>query len=419
MNKTDKVILFLILILVFFLRDIKVLYEPWYIFDLFLLIYIFFQSTKNEAKGSLGHHFWMFISVGLLVVIAFLNIYFYGFGKVFINNILMIFTPATLLLYTSYMSNRYEYDVLFKLGRKILIFLNIYFWINVPIIILQFITGTFMMGRFLSWGMYAFDHMTGFIGPFGTGILNIFWCALLLGNLFYYLMEKQKVWLILFWVQIPTMLILSYFNENKSFIPTVILFLGLFIFYVNFSNKFSFKAVFNFIIILIIGLFLSLIAYLSSDVIREQVDKLLQLASDFFVNGTPSPENERAYLNYLAFRYFDAMGLGMGINNLDFNHQTIHKNLGINSLSLIVIQGGVWYYLSIINIYTVLTVRAVKNIFEKSTFLLYFLFYIIYGFISLITQPFRDHYTMIMVALLVFFLTIWQKGEELKELDQN
>ena len=36
------------------------------------------------------------------------------------------------------------------------------------------LTENFMMGRFLSWGMYNFDHMTGFMGPFGTGILNVF-----------------------------------------------------------------------------------------------------------------------------------------------------------------------------------------------------------------------------------------------------
>jgi hypothetical protein len=211
------------------------------------------------------------------------------------------------------------------------------------------------------------------------------------------------------------MIVLSYFNENKTIIPTLILFLALFVFYVNFSGSMSLKVIMNFSMIIIIGAFMTLAVYYFSSVIREQVDKLFELASDFFVNGTPTPHNERAYINFLAFKYFNASGLGMGINNLDFNNQTIHKNLGINSSSLVVIQGGVWYYLAIINFYTMLTVNVFKNKLGKETVNLYLVFFVIYGFVSLITQPFRDHYIMVMLGILVLFITILQKQKNIGE----
>ncbi|QWH63547.1 hypothetical protein EXW39_26580 [Bacillus mycoides] len=418
MKKIDQFIIFMLLIGVFFLRYIKVFYEQWYIFEVFLLIYCFINVIKI-GKKSLGMYLWYFISVCMFVFCISLNIIEYGAGKVFFDNIMMALMPITLIVYFSYLIQKYSFQILLETSKKIMMFLNIYFWINAPIIVVQFITGNFMMGRFLSWGMFDFDHMTGFMGPFGTGILNVFWVILLIGNLLFYLITRNKKWFLMFVLEVPIMLLLSYFNENKAFIPTIILFMAVVLGYVFICNKITLKAVVKFLFLVIMGIIVGFVMYESVEIIKEQVDNLIELVLDFDTNAALNTHNERAYLNYLAFKYYHADGLGLGINNVDFKTQTIHKNLGINSFSLMLIQGGIWYYLLILNMYTLITVGALKTKFDIHAFSLYITFTVIFGFLSFVTQPFRDHYTMFMVALLILFVALFVKKNSITETENN
>ncbi|HEF5694149.1 hypothetical protein [Bacillus cereus] len=414
MKKVDQFIIFMLLIGVFFLRYIKVFYEQWYILDVFLLIYVFVNLVQINKK-SLGMYLWYFISVCIFIFCVSLNVMEYGAGKVFSDNIMMALMPITLIIYFSYLNQKYSFDILLQTSRKVILFLNVYFWINTPIIVIQFLTENFMMGRFLSWGMYNFDHMTGFMGPFGTGILNVFWVSLLIGNILFYLITRNKKWFLMFVLEVPIMLLLSYFNENKAFIPTAILFIAVILGYVFLCNKITVKAVVKLLILGGIGVIIGLIMYEYIEIVKEQVDSLIEVALDFDTNAALNTHNERAYLNYLAFKYYHADGLGLGINNIDFKTQMIHKNLGINSFSLMLIQGGIWYYLVNLNIYALVAVGALKRKFDIQAVSLYITFIVIFAFLSFVTQPFRDHYTMFMVAILILFVALFVKNNSKTE----
>lgn len=408
MKKVDQFIIFMLLIGVFFLRYIEVFYEQWYILDVFLLIYVFVNLVQISKK-SFGMYLWYFISVCIFMVCVSLNIMKFGAGKVFWDNIMMALMPITLIVYFSYLNQKYSFDILLRTCRKVIIFLNVYFWINFPIIVVQFITGSFMMGRFLSWGMFNFDHMTGFMGPFGTGILNVFWASLLIGNLVFYLITRNKKWFLILLLEFPIMLLLSYFNENKAFIPTVILFVSVISGYVFICNKITVKAFVKFVFLSALGIIIGFIMYESIEIVKEQVDNLIEIALDFDTNAALNTHNERAYLNYLAFKYYDAAGLGLGINNIDMKTQVIHKNLGINSFSLMSIQGGIWYYLVVLNVYVLITVGALKRKFDIHAVSLYIIFLVLFSYLSFVTQPFRDHYTMFMIAMLILFVALFMK----------
>ncbi|AZQ45455.1 hypothetical protein EJW27_01120 [Bacillus albus] len=418
MKKADQFIIFMLLIGVFFLRYIKVFYEQWYILDIFLLIYVFVNLVQISKK-SLGMYLWYFISVCMFIFCVSLNVMEYGAGKVFSDNIMMALMPITLIIYFSYLNQRYSFDILLQTSRKVMLFLNVYFWINTPIIVIQFLTENFMMGRFLSWGMYNFDHMTGFMGPFGTGILNVFWVSLLIGNLLFYLITRNKKWFFMFVLEVPIMLLLSYFNENKAFIPTAILFIAVILGYVFLCNKITVKAVVKLLFLGGIGVIIGFIMYEYIDIVKEQVDSLIEVALDFDTNAALNTHNERAYLNYLAFKYYHADGLGLGINNIDFKTQMIHKNLGINSFSLMLIQGGIWYYLVNLNVYALVAVGALKRKFDIQAVSLYITFIVIFAFLSFITQPFRDHYTMFMVAILILFVALFVKNNSTTETENT
>ncbi|MCR8929538.1 hypothetical protein NLI92_004977 [Priestia megaterium] len=268
------------------------------------------------------------------------------------------------------------------------------------------------MNRFLSWGMYNFDHMTGFIGPFGTGILNVYWNVLLIGNFIFYLISKRRKWLYLFFLQALLMIILSFFNENKSFIPTCILFLCLFISYIFVNKNFSIKSFFKLVTLFFSIVIIMTLLYKSFPSIQELMDKILEAGEQFSSGASLDTNNERAYLNYLAFKYYGGSSTGIGINTVDFNNQSIHKNLGINSFSLILIHGGVWYFIGVVQLYVTLSIISIKAKFNFQWFYLYIIFVIAFCYLSIITQPFRDHYTMFMLSMLVLFLSVFQKYRE-------
>ena len=401
----DRLIISFILFLVFFFRYIQVLYPFWYYLGLFLVGYILICMYQSRFRMRP----WLLVSTLFLIVIILINIYYFGVGNVFIENFFMVFTPLTLIMYVGFLLHRYSFEVLFESGRKLIIFLNIYFWINAAIITIQYLTGSFMMTRFLSWGSYAFDHMTGLMGPFATGILNVFWISLLIMNLIYHLITKEKKWLITLLTMIPTMVILSHFNENKAFLPSALLFLIIFLMYFLFSKKCTYKRIIQTILILLSITLISLYAYNSSETIQQQVNKIIELASDFTSNGKPTTHNERAYLNWAAFNLYNASEFGLGINSVDFESQTIHKNFGINSMSLLLIHGGIYYLIAIVNISAILVTSGIKQKANPSTFILFLIFLSYFSVFSLLTQPYRDNYVMVMIAILMAFIGIYEK----------
>ncbi|WP_282022628.1 hypothetical protein [Priestia flexa] len=408
MKKTDKVIVVGIVLTVFFIRYIQVFYEAWYIFDVFLLTYIIYSSFNSLRFSRLKFLLISILSVALLIIIG-LNVIRFGLGEIFLDNILMVFTPLTLILYFSYLLKKYSLQVNLELGRRLLYFLNVYFWINAIIIVIQYITGSFLMGRFLSWGMYDFDHMTGFIGPFGTGILLVFWSVLPIANIVFYLITRNKKWLSNFYLQLPIMIMLSFFNEAKSFLPTVLIFLSFFIPYMIMKIQFNVKVVIKVVsLFMIIGL-IGTVLYQQLEVFKDLIDKMFELGEQFLMGAQLDTNNERAYLNYLAWNYYGGGSLGIGINTVDFDTQLIHKNLGINSLSLLLIHGGIWYFIIVVMIYSWCATNGVQTKFNMKAFVLYLIFLVIFFYLSLITQPFRDHYIMFMLGALVYYLSIYQK----------
>ncbi|MEK5058634.1 hypothetical protein BK126_03025 [Paenibacillus sp. FSL H7-0326] len=402
-HKFDLVILGLVLFNLFFLRYVKVVYELWYLVDFFIILYTATMLAKSKFKVTIG----LYVAAVFSVTILMLNLGQFGYVRTFVDNVLMAYTPATLIVFLIYMRKRYSFDALHELANTIRKVLNIYFFINTPIVYVQAITGTFLMGRFIAVNPLVFDHMTGFIGLSGVSVLNFLWIATLLFNLYHLTTHKSKITLLILVAQFLLMFQMSILNDNKMFALTVIPFIVTFFMIGLNRHGITIKSIFK--ILLIAGFALLLYSATSSlDDETGEVQDTNSLVEEFFTNK-PTVHNERAYLNYLAFNKYNADGLVIGLSNVMLHNQNIHKHLGVNSASLLMIQGGLVYFLSVCLLYTALVMRLFN---ERNFMKKLMLFLVTFGTMlvtSFATQLFRDHYLFICMMLIYLVLYLHSK----------
>lgn len=410
-QKNDMFAIYLILINLFFLRYIKVFYETLYYFDIVFLIYIVAMSFNSKIKIRVVSYF----SILFLIIVIALNAFEFGFNHVFVNNLLMVFSPSIYILFLGYLINKYKFETLEMLANHLRKFMNFYFIINTIIIYIQAQTGTFMMKKFLGFNTNAIDHTDGLIGANGVGVLNFLWIATLMYNLYFYLHNKRKKSiLIILIVQVILMANMSSLNENKMFFITLLPFF--FSFLIIKGVKFnltlsSTKIAMFFIIIPII-----LMVILNSSTIKDTTNESTLLVEDFFHTGSmPNPNNERSYLNYLAFNEYNANNLGVGLQSIDLANQTIHVHLGINSSSLVLIQGGIYYLFAVINFYCILILNFFSRTSIRKKIIIYLLLVITITNVSFASQIFRDQYLFTSLMLIYFVLFLTSKKMDYRE----
>ncbi len=400
LTKVDLATTLFLLFFLFFLRYRRVFYIEWYYIDFILMTLILIRTIY------LGFRFDVikFISFFLLLLVVSLNIVKFGFGDILIGNLLMQLMPLTLISFLIYLKRSYEHEVLTRLTYKLTIFMNLYFFINAAIILIQIKTGTFMMERFLIYNPNAFDHMTGLIGMNGVSVLNFFWIATILLNLFFYLERKSLKILIIIILEVIIAFSFSLFNDNKMIFLTFTFFVGLFFYFRFLSSGLSFKNINRVFRIVIFLIAILVCLFIFKDKFGPEFNNTFNLINDFFSKSGlyPNKNNERAYLNYLAFHYYNASGMGIGLNNVDLLHQSIHVHLGINSSSLVMILGGWIYLVVLVNIYTVYFVNLISIKGRRNKITIYLIIFLSVLFVSYATQPFRDHYIIAMLSLICF-----------------
>ncbi|AJS60039.1 hypothetical protein [Paenibacillus sp. IHBB 10380] len=412
MKKLDRAVLLIVIINTFFLRYIKVLYPEWYILDVFLLCYIAVQLLKQKIKFD----FIVYLSLFFVMTVLAINIQKFGFNSNVISNILMLFMPGTLILYFIYLRKTYTVNVLELLAKNLTLFLNCYFVLNAIIVYIQYRTETFMMGKFIVYNSFIFDHMAGLIGMNGVSVLNYIWIATLLFNLYFFLESKSKWRLALLIVEFIVILVLSILNDNKMFSITFLPFLIAYFVFYFINHKISSKSIVKLLPIVFLA-YVSCILIYSFTNYSEEANKINDLVGDFLSGDStvPNANNERAYLNYMAFHKYNANDLGIGLGNVTIPDKNIHVHLGINSSSLVLIQGGIVLLISVINLYSVLVLKLFSNITSvNKKIVIYIVIFSTLLISSYATQPFRDHYIFVSLLLiyLIFYLNTKKRGIE-------
>ncbi|OAB39396.1 hypothetical protein PMSD_05600 [Paenibacillus macquariensis subsp. defensor] len=410
MKNLDRLAFLIVIVNTFFLRYLKVMYPEWYILDVFLLGYIAVQLLKQKIKFD----FIVYLSFLFVMTVLAINILRFGYNSNVSSNILMFFMPGTLILYFIYLRKTYSVDVLELLAKHLTVFLNCYFVLNAIIITIQYRTGTFMMGKFITYNSFIEDHMAGLIGMNGVNVLNYIWIATLLFNLYFFLESKSKWRLALLIIEFIVILELSILNDNKMFSITFLVFLISYFAFYFMNNTISSKNIVKLLSVSVIACFSCILIYSFTNYSKE-VNKVNVLVEDFLSgdSNVRNVHNERAFLNYLAFQKYNAYDSGIGLRNVNILEKNIHVHIGINSSSLILIQGGLVLLIAIINLYSVLLLKLYSNITSVNKKIVIYI--VIFGTLlvsSYATQPFRDHYVFVALLLiyLIFYLNTKKRG---------
>lgn len=399
-KKLDKIILGFILMNLLFFRYIKVFYNEWYSLDAVLIAY----SLSGLLKGRISPKILMYFSALAVSISVLLNVWKFGASENVVDNLMMFISPASITLYFLYLNKKYNFTQKNRILKVISHILNAYFVINTLIIIVQIKTATFMMEKFIKFNPYVPDHMAGFIGANGVSVLNYLWITTLVLNIYFYFRNKSLKGILNISFQIVLMFVLSEFIDNKMFLVTTAAHLISFLLLYLFTKGINARNAHVWIVAALVILF-AIPTVFNNENFVSQFEKTNELAKDFMSgeSGTPNKNNERAYLNYLAFNVYGASDLGIGMKNVDLLHQNIHKHLGINSASLVLIQGGIVLMMSLVFFYSAL----IFCFFRVSTGISRLIIFSLVSFNTMLcayaTQPFRDHYIIICFSLI--FLT--------------
>lgn len=360
--------------------------------DWLLLLFAFFSGRGYRLLGVSG-----IVVVLLSGLVLAGNLLEHGFtiaGIIESVNILLVlsvpmFYGALFLRLPPAVTLRHRLSV-----RRIL---NAYFFANVGFIIGQ-ATGMLPIATaFLAENTFFQDHLTGLIGLNGVSTLNFLWVATIASNIYVGAVHAQRGGFALALVQLAIVIALSPVNDNKMVLLTISsAALVLLAAYAQWLR--GWLIVFAAAAALAIPFAIDAVVSTFTSASGASLDLLRVIFYDSAAQ--PNPNNERAFINDLAFRYYDASSTGIGLANANDTTESIHIHLGINSASLILIQGG-WPLLIAA---TGLLFIALRAIVARASFALQGALALMSIVVMYASNPIADRYSLIAICLILWYL---------------
>ena len=378
----------------FFMSKTKIIVNGMYII-LTIRIMIFYSRSKIIVNKRIV--IWM-----LFCIIVMVNAMQNGVSKGMVKSIIDSTKGIILFSYLLFLLDEKK-DCLYRFFRKILYpFMNIYFYINVPIIFLQIKTRTFLMKRALEYNAYTPDQITGLIGYNGTHILSFFWVTLILINLFNYLKSKKLSILVNTICQVILMILISSQNDNTVFFYIAPLTLIQFLLF----NKIqvNIKKVLKIIFIGIISFNAIYFIINANQVLKEQLDKFVEtrviIKYEQLISGESDTDEERIQLFKYSLEYGNGYGFGKGIGSVNYGDSKMPRHFGMSEISIKTYEGGL-IYLAVLNIlWTVyLTSILTCKLNYKNKLMTFLVVLVNVVLLCSYTQIFYDQY-------LIFFMGI-------------
>lgn len=401
-----SVFLFLILVMRFFLVPeysslFNSVYMVWSLLVFLLALLRLILLKLNEKSESLNWNVLATVTLVLLVIsfllIVILNVTNKGFtqlGWTNLRKVIDAFWPAPFFIWLVVF---YKGIDLFLILNYVVKTMNIYFWINVPLIFLEHFTGTFMVSRFLQVNAYLSDQVTGLIGLNGTAIMSLYWVSLLVGNMYIYVNIKSKQRLIIMATEFGIMFFFAQmYSEIKNFIPTVIV--VVLVFYliqmrVHSSGMVIRNILFGSGILGSVGF----IVYSISSSFRELVIHFVLLYTQLKMDPS-SGSDIRIHTLWVAITQIKGLGF-----NIDFTQQSYAPQLDVISLNVLIVYGG--FSLAVIVLLLMAHILAII-VGRGNSLSLFWLdagFFLLMLYVSVISVPFQDSRLCFFVYLIALF----------------
>lgn len=411
-NKEEKIVASIFLLLVFIVRFVlspeyasvySLICILWnlFVFLVFSVKLIFFRSEKKDPISIVKQNNGAKIFLSLLILVFFIyilyNFYSKGISKVGLNNFRKVLNVFLMSPYFVWLSVKFKVSDTVCFIKYISKLMNIYFFFNIPIMIAEHLTGSFLVSRFLAVNPYLSDQVTGFIGINGTAIMCLYWVSLIIFNLFIYMVDKKKIRLAMMIFEFVSMfLIAQYYSEIKNFVPTIIISIVI-LFVIQIKSRMSIRFLETIFGTITIGIILFVLLYNISNQFRELIENFLLLYEQLKV-GNGDGSDIRIHTFWVAYTYLR----GLGFSNIDFSNQSYAGQLDVTSLNVLMIYGGIIFTLLTIffmaHVMSFIVNQHVENSYLWSDIGLSILIF----YFCIITVPFQDDILILFVYLIAF-----------------
>lgn len=379
---------------------------------IFLLFFHFILNLKRYGKLSS-----VLFTLFLIIIYVLLNVKLLGKSQNILNNNLKMILPSLFILpFVSYMLV-YKRKVIEKFLLKSILIFNLYYIINIPVIIFELKGMTSLAGRHPSNIRYTLieDMGSGLLGYYGTPILGLFFAFMMIYNMYYsrYIGNKNKrrifkAYNILMFI---CMIWLSTQNDNKGAIFISFIFIGVYKFFTNIDNldkKITSKVIntlkYTLSVCIAGGISFWIISKIPAlNSAFEAIIARVQEGIDLGVKATGSAERIGALVFILTdseHKYF-----GYGIGNYGWRQSNAFGlyNFGQSDLSVLIILGGIVLLLLLLLILFFTFLSSSKNICLSTVLVVFFAILNIYT--QVITEP-----SAMYIFVLFSFVCIQSSG---------
>lgn len=369
--------------------------------QVFIAIYYTVKILKfNKIKKS------TLIAIPIITAYILININKNGIQEYFYKNLVVygIGNITVLVFFANFMGEKH-YSLIYKILKKFTFIINLYFVLNIPIILLQ-LNNTYFMMRYHEGNKMYEDHITGLIGASGTHRLTFFWITLIIANIYYYNKRKSKKLLMYIIVQVCFMAIISSYSDNTAFfIIFPIILIQVLVLTMKRLNIISIlkNMLYPALIILIAMPILLNNEQLKNFYETRVLEKIYQYTNQVDkYNSDIKEDEERIELYKYALEYGEGYNLGKGIGSVAYGDYRMPAHFGMSEISIKTYEGGVIYLILLILLFTYYSYKIIllNNDISYSRRLIIFIVIVIdFVLFSIYTQIFRSSEIIIFWAI--------------------
>ncbi|GCD12421.1 hypothetical protein [Clostridium tagluense] len=371
-----------------------------YIFMVYIIYFIIVVvDSKKKHNSKVRIIGVIFVLVNITVI--YLNISENGISAHLLKNVFNVFSNIFIIIFFGFIIKNKREALERLIIKNLSVVLNLYFFINVPIIIKQIGNTGFMM-RFTDGNPLYFDQITGLIGVNGTHRMTFYWVALTLINIYIYQKYKKKFILWMTISEIIFMVIISSYCDNTAFyyfFPIIIL-----QFFIKEFLKINIRGFVKFISIIVVVTICGVYIYNNNEQVNEFYNSRIKEKYEQYSGKSGEQEDEeRVILFKYALDYGNGYKLGSGIGSATYGDIMLPPHFGMNEISIITYQGGLIYLLSIILLYSYYSIRLLyfSNKIKLIRFFAYLIMVINYTVMSIYTQVFSTFEMIFMLAIIL------------------
>lgn len=409
----DKLILMYFIFQILFLRWFNG--KSYFNYISIILIFIIIMRKKNNFKIIILDI--VFCSIYIFTIT--MNLTANGIKPLIINN---LYTEGIAnliaIIYIITLSYKNKQGLKYFILKDLFLILNIYFIINVPIIIKQ-LDNTYFLMRNIDTNPLYIDHITGLIGASGTHEMTFYWIVLVLINLYKYSQTKNKIIPILTSTYVIFMFIISSQNDNTAFFILFPMVIGQY-FIKDIVNKKNIiikivKAALAIVVIGSIGVYI----YDNNEKLNTFVNnRVLSKIEQFGLanrNVTSSDsDEERIALFKTALEVGNGYKLGTGIGSIQsYGDPHLPAHFGMSEISLRTYEGGIIYLAILILIFS----HFLNGIFtikiKKYRIISFIIISCNVTFMSIYTQIFRQPFYSFALSLIIFIFSQHYNDQEI------